>query len=144
MDPVRTLVVGYGNMGTKHARVLRELGGATAVWGVVDPSAERRQRAALDNGDCRVFATLAEALARDERPACATVAASTPLHHELVAPLLERRIPTLVEKPIASTTAQAARADRARRAPPDHLHRRARRALQPVGAWRRGASSPTS
>jgi len=107
VDPVRTLVVGYGNMGTKHARVLRELGGPTAVWGVVDPSAERRQRAALDNGGCPVFASLAEALGRDDGPACATVAASTPLHYELVAPLLERKIPTLVEKPIASTTAQA-------------------------------------
>lgn len=106
VDPVRTLVVGYGNMGTKHARVLRELGGVGAVWGVVDPSADRRAHATQDNGGCPVFATLAEALARDDRPACATVAASTPLHYELAAPLLERGIPTLVEKPIASTTAQ--------------------------------------
>ena len=107
MTPLRTLVVGYGNMGTKHARVLRDLGGPTSVWGVVDPSAERRQRAQLDNVGCAVFATLAEALERPDLPGCATVAASTPLHYELVTPLLERRIPTLVEKPIASTTAQA-------------------------------------
>jgi predicted dehydrogenase len=104
VQAVPTLIVGYGNMGTKHARVLRELGGPHAVWGVVDPSEERRRRAQLDN-DCRVFATLTEALECGERPACATVAASTPLHHELASALLEKRIPTLVEKPIASTAA---------------------------------------
>jgi predicted dehydrogenase len=103
VEAVPTLIVGYGNMGTKHARVLRELGGTHAVWGVVDPSAERRKRAQLDNAGCRAFATLAEALSSGERPACATVAASTPLHHELATSLLEKRIPTLVEKPIAST-----------------------------------------
>jgi predicted dehydrogenase len=100
-----TLIVGYGNMGTKHARVLRELAGAQAVWGVVDPSVERRKRAQLDHNGCRVFASLDEALAGAERPACATVAAPTPLHFGLCSALLERRVPTLVEKPIASTAA---------------------------------------
>jgi UDP-N-acetylglucosamine 3-dehydrogenase len=103
---VPTLIVGYGNMGTKHARVLRELGGALAVWGVVDPSAERRRRAELDNPNCRLFASLDEALRAGEAPGCATVAASTLLHYDLATQLLERRIPTLVEKPIASTAQQ--------------------------------------
>ncbi len=106
MQPVPTLIVGYGNMGTKHARVLRETAGAQAIWGVVDPSPARRQRAELDNGGCRTFASLAEVLALGERPACATVAASTPLHYELVMPLLAAGIATLVEKPIAATAAQ--------------------------------------
>jgi UDP-N-acetylglucosamine 3-dehydrogenase len=106
VQPVPTLIVGYGNMGTKHARVLREMAGAAAIWGVVDPSPARRQRAQLDNGNCRIFASLDEALALDERPSCATVAASTPLHFELAMPLIERGIPTLVEKPIAATSAQ--------------------------------------
>jgi UDP-N-acetylglucosamine 3-dehydrogenase len=103
---VPTLIVGYGNMGTKHARVLRELGGAHAVWGVVDPAVERRRRAELDNGGCRVFASLDEALRAGQIPGCATIAASTPLHYELATQLLERRIPTLVEKPITSSTEQ--------------------------------------
>ncbi|HEY1584696.1 MAG TPA: Gfo/Idh/MocA family oxidoreductase, partial [Polyangia bacterium] len=102
---VPTLIVGHGNMGTKHARVLRELGGAAAVWGVVDPSEERRRRAELDN-QCRSFATLDEALRTGERPGCATVAASTPLHFALASQLLAERIPTLVEKPIASSAAE--------------------------------------
>ncbi len=97
-----TLVIGYGNMGTKHARVLREMGGTEAVWGVVDPDGERRKRAALDN-KCPTFATVDEALASGRRPACATIPAPTPLHHELASRLLVERIPTLVEKPIAST-----------------------------------------
>ncbi len=92
-------------MGVKHARVLRELGGAHAIWGVVDPSPERQQRAQLDNGNCRAFASVEEALAADARPACATIAAPTPLHHILATRLLEQRIPTLIEKPIAATAA---------------------------------------
>jgi predicted dehydrogenase len=106
VTPVPTLIVGYGNMGTKHARVLRELGGPHAVWGVVDPNPERRKRAQLDNADCRVFAALGEALDLGDRPGCAMIAASTPLHYELAVPLIERGIPTLVEKPIAATSAQ--------------------------------------
>jgi len=106
VQTVPTLIVGYGNMGTKHARVLRELAGTQAIWGVVDPGAERRRRAQLDNGNCRVFASVDEALACAEQPACATVAAPTPLHYDLLLPLLERGLPTLVEKPIASTAAQ--------------------------------------
>ncbi|MGZ3429966.1 MAG: Gfo/Idh/MocA family protein [Polyangia bacterium] len=102
-----TLIVGYGNMGTKHARVMRELGGAAAIWGVIDPSPERRRRAESDNQGCRVFASLDEALAVAEGPRCAVVAAPTPLHAELVAPLLRAGIPTLIEKPIASTATQA-------------------------------------
>jgi predicted dehydrogenase len=105
VQPLPTLVVGYGNMGTKHARVLRELAGAQAVWGVVDPSVERRQRAQLDHVGCRTFASLDEALASEQGPACAVVAAPTPLHHALADALIARRVPTLVEKPIASTAA---------------------------------------
>ena len=107
MQAIPTLIVGYGNMGTKHARVLRELGGNQAVWGVVDPSPARRERAQRDNASCRVFGALAEVFTTGERPGCATVAASTPLHHELTSVLLEQRVPTLVEKPIASTAAQS-------------------------------------
>jgi predicted dehydrogenase len=108
-QPLPTLVIGYGNMGSKHARVLRELGGVESVWGVVDPSEERRRKAVFDNPAARPYATLGEALGAispEARPACATVAASTPLHFELVRELLARRIPTLVEKPIAATAEQ--------------------------------------
>jgi UDP-N-acetylglucosamine 3-dehydrogenase len=97
-----TLIVGYGNMGTTHARVLRDLGGAGTVWGVVDPNPERRRRAELDN-KCATFESLDAALAGTERPRCATVTASTRLHYPLAAQLLGERIPTLVEKPIAAT-----------------------------------------
>ncbi len=105
MEAIPTLVVGYGNMGTKHARVLRDLGGPQAVWGVVDPSAERRQRAENDNRGALVFASVREALTASTKPGCAIVAASTPLHYVLTAELLEGRVPTLVEKPIAATAA---------------------------------------
>ena len=100
-----TLIVGYGNMGTKHARVIREMGGVGAVWGVVDPNPDRRRRAERDN-NCPTHPSIEAALSGTSRPRCATVAASTRLHHELVAQLLASRIPTLVEKPIAATSDQ--------------------------------------
>ena len=103
--PAATLVVGYGNMGSKHARALRELGGSGAVWGVVDPRPDRRQRAAQDNERCRTFASVEEVVAATERPECAIVAASTQYHFPLARVLLENRIPTLVEKPIAGSSA---------------------------------------
>jgi predicted dehydrogenase len=104
--PVSTLVIGYGNMGSKHARVLRELGGVSAVWGVVDPSADRRQRAELDNERCRTFKDVADVAASSERPACAVVAASTQYHYDITRALLEAGIPTMVEKPIAASSVQ--------------------------------------
>src|SRR5262249_42350156 len=103
-----TLIVGYGNMGTRHARVVRSLGGDGAVWGVVDRGAKRRQRAQVDH-DCRVFATLAAALAAKERPAGAIVCTATPTHFALASQLLKALVPTLVEKPIAATSAEGER-----------------------------------
>jgi predicted dehydrogenase len=105
IDPVPTLVVGYGNMGSKHARALRELGGPSAVWGVVDPRPERRARAEADHGNARTFADVAAAVSGAERPGCAVVAASTQYHFDITRALLEHQIPTLVEKPIASSVA---------------------------------------
>ncbi len=96
-------------MGAKHARVLRELGGPDAIWGVVDPSEDRRRKAAQDNAKARTFASIAEAVASfgaEGRPTCATVAASTPLHYDLGRQLLENGLPTLMEKPIAATAEQ--------------------------------------
>ena len=81
--PLPTLVIGYGNMGSKHARALRELGGPGTVWGVVDPRAERRGRAELDNERCRTFAQVSDALTGPGHPACAVVAASTRYHFEI-------------------------------------------------------------
>jgi UDP-N-acetylglucosamine 3-dehydrogenase len=93
-------------MGSKHARALRQLGGAGTVWGVVDPRPERRTRAELDNDQCRTFAQVADALSGPERPPCAVVAAATRYHFEITRALLEQGIPTLVEKPIAATSEQ--------------------------------------
>jgi predicted dehydrogenase len=104
--PSPTLIVGFGNMGAKHARVLRELGGPGALFGVVDPAPERRRRASEDYG-CAAFESIAAALADGaKRPACAVVAAPTPLHAALGRELLAARVPTLMEKPIAASAAE--------------------------------------
>ncbi len=91
-------------MGSKHARALRQLGGAGTVWGVVDPRAERRSRAEVDNEGCRTFAQVTDALSAAQPPPCAIVAAATRYHYDITRVLLERGIPTLVEKPIAASS----------------------------------------
>src|SRR5207248_64207 len=69
MKAIPTLVAGYGNMGEKHARALR---GMEGLWGIAEPSAERRERAREELG-CRAFASVADALRARNPPACAVV-----------------------------------------------------------------------
>jgi UDP-N-acetylglucosamine 3-dehydrogenase len=100
--PARVAVIGAGVMGSNHARVLRDLPGATLV-GIVDPSAERRTYAA-DVIGCRTFAHLDDAIA--EGVDAATIAAPTRLHHEISLACIGQGIHVLVEKPIAATVAE--------------------------------------
>jgi len=95
-------VFGVGSLGEHHARIYRQMTQARLV-GVYDAHAERAAAVAEKYGT-RAFAT-PEALAAEVR--AASVVAPTHLHHAVAAPLLERGLHLLVEKPIAATTAEA-------------------------------------
>ncbi|HEX2162497.1 MAG TPA: Gfo/Idh/MocA family oxidoreductase, partial [Thermoanaerobaculia bacterium] len=71
--------------------------------GVFDPGPEAARRAADDHG-ARVFAAAAELAGEIE---AAIVAVPTVAHAEVAGPLLERGVHVLVEKPMASTLAEA-------------------------------------
>ena len=95
--PLRVGVIGAGHMGRLHLRVLGELEGVEPVL-AVDPF--------CTNLPVPVVATLDEAAGRID---AAVLAAPTELHEALGLRLAELRVPTLVEKPIASTRAAARR-----------------------------------
>ncbi|MCC6528312.1 MAG: Gfo/Idh/MocA family oxidoreductase [Polyangiaceae bacterium] len=95
--PKKTLLVGAGKMGRNHLRVLTEDKRFT-VGAVVDP---RAKQLFPEPGSFRVATTLEEVL--DEPWDCAVVATPTGSHAECGRALLGRRIPTLMEKPLAES-----------------------------------------
>lgn len=111
---LKTCVVGLGQMGRNHARVLADLADVSLV-GVADPSPVAREGYAAPRG-VMVFADY-RALLAELRPDAVTVAVPTELHCEVTCAALEAGAHVLVEKPIASTLAEADRmADAARHA----------------------------
>ena len=103
MDPVRVGVVGVGHLGYHHARNYAALDNVTLA-GVVDTDSARRAKASADF-DAPGFATLTELL--DAGIRAASVVVPTSGHHDATLQLLEAGVDVLVEKPIASTMAEA-------------------------------------
>jgi predicted dehydrogenase len=100
-EPVRIAVVGAGIMGANHARVARNLRDAT-LTAVVDADLERAARVA--GPGVRVAGTVDEIIDDCD---LAVVAVPTALHYDVTMTLLSAGKHVLVEKPIASTQAQA-------------------------------------
>ncbi len=92
---IRIAVVGAGQFGSHHARVLRELPEAELV-GIYD----------ADPARCQGLASLDDVAARAQ---AAVVAVPTERHAEAGCALLDRGLDVLVEKPIAATLADADR-----------------------------------
>ncbi len=100
--PLRVGVVGTGEMGRRHVRILSRLAGAELV-GVLDirPEVAREVAGAFET---RVFSSLEELGAEVD---AAVVAVPTADHARVGADLLHRGVHLLVEKPIASSLAEA-------------------------------------
>ncbi|KEF41850.1 MAG: oxidoreductase [Cyanobium sp. CACIAM 14] len=103
MNPVRVGVIGIGNMGWHHARVLSLLRDAELV-GVADPD-EPRGRLAVEQFGCRWFPSY-EALLGEVEAVC--IAVPTLLHHRVGMACLQAGAHVLIEKPIAATQEEAA------------------------------------
>lgn len=101
-EVLRVGVVGVGYLGRHHARVLAALDGARLV-GVADLNLERARTVAGDSG-ARAVADASELLGEVD---AVTIAAPTEVHHAIARMFLERGIPTLVEKPMTRTLAEA-------------------------------------
>ena len=104
MVPVKVGVIGIGNMGWHHARVLSLLRDADLV-GVADPDAERGKLATEQFG-CRWFADY-NAMLSEVEAVC--IAVPTLLHHPVGLACLRAGVHVLIEKPIAASQDDANR-----------------------------------
>jgi predicted dehydrogenase len=103
MNPVRVGVIGIGNMGWHHARVLSLIKDAELV-GVADPD-QARGTLATEQFGCRWFASY-EAMLSEVDAVC--IAVPTLLHHRVGLACLEAGVDVLIEKPIAASQEEAA------------------------------------
>lgn len=99
---IRVGVVGVGVLGRHHARLYKEVEGAEIV-GIFDVCEENAKKVS-EEFDIPVFDTI-ESLA----DACEALSIAVPatLHHKTAMPLLEKGKHLLIEKPLATTVAEA-------------------------------------
>ena len=101
---IRVGVVGVGHLGQHHARLFAAIDGVELV-GVCDTNRARAEEIAAKHGG-QPFGDVRELLGRVD---AVTIAAPTVAHVELALPFLDAGVATLVEKPIASSVADADR-----------------------------------
>lgn len=102
MNPMRVAVIGVGHLGRHHARVLAGLEGVSLV-AVADARIEQARAVAAPLGaeavdDYRALIGRVDAV---------SVAVPTFLHREVAGAFLERGVSAMVEKPLASSLAEA-------------------------------------
>jgi predicted dehydrogenase len=106
--PINVAVVGAGAFGRNHARVyhtLQQAGGVRLV-GVVDPDTPRADAVAREFG-CKSFGSIEQMLTTHSEVQAASVAVPTVLHLEVARTLMEAGVDVLIEKPVATTLAEA-------------------------------------
>src|SRR5690348_16124097 len=101
--PTRIAVIGAGLIGRKHLAILKD-DPTFEVAGIADPSPQA-EAYARENGFA-YFAN-ADALLDTTRPDGVIVAGPNATHRVTVLACIARKIPTIVEKPVADTVADA-------------------------------------
>jgi UDP-N-acetylglucosamine 3-dehydrogenase len=99
---IRTAVIGAGNMGKNHARVYAEISNLVAISDLLPETG----KVLSDQYGVRFYQDYREML-DIEKPDAVSVVVPTKFHKEVVLECLARKIPSLVEKPIASTVEEA-------------------------------------
>ena len=103
-DELKAAVLGVGNMGRHHARVYSAMPGVTLV-AVADVSRTLGQQIAAKY-DCKYYSDYKQLL-DNENINLASIAVPTSLHKAVALECIKRKIPVLIEKPIADTVASA-------------------------------------
>lgn len=101
---IKVAVVGAGNIGKHHARNLKTMSD-TELTAVVD--IDKTIGKALSTKYGTKYYPHVQALLKEEHIDAVIVAVPTRLHYSVAKILLETRIPTLIEKPIAANVRQA-------------------------------------
>jgi len=99
---INVAIIGYGNMGKNHARVLSDIENVK-ISGIVDDMEENRTYAER-KFDCRVYADHRELLEKESID-LVVVATPTKTHRDIALDVLSAGCHCLVEKPIASSVA---------------------------------------
>jgi len=99
---IKIAVIGVGHLGRHHARILASLSGAELV-GIVDRDPRRAAEIATLNGTT----AYPDVGSLPPQTRAVVVAVPTEFHHQVVLECLGRDWDVLVEKPLASTVAQA-------------------------------------
>jgi len=99
---LRIAVIGVGYLGKHHARILSTMGGVDLV-AVVDKHLGRATEIASEHGT-RASLDPREVMGKVD---AVTIAAPTEIHRELALPFLAAGVPVLVEKPMATSLAEA-------------------------------------
>ncbi len=99
---LRVGVIGVGHLGRHHARIFAGIEGVALV-GVADSRIEQAREVAGNCGST-AFGDYRELL---DQVDAVSVAVPTFLHREIAGEALERGLPTMVEKPLATTLAEA-------------------------------------
>jgi predicted dehydrogenase len=98
-----------GVFGRNHARVYKELeqqGEPVRLVGVVDPDVNRADAVAREFG-CKAFGSVLQLVTTHSEVQAASVAAPTVHHLPVARELMEAGVDVLIEKPLASTLAEA-------------------------------------
>ncbi len=102
-------MIGLGTFGRNHARVYQQLAGEGApvrLVGVVDPDIARADAVAREFG-CRSFGAIEQLVTTHSEVQAASVAVPTIHHLQTAQQLMEAGIDVLIEKPLASSLAEA-------------------------------------
>jgi predicted dehydrogenase len=102
-------VVGVGAFGRNHARVYQQLakeGSPVRLVGVVDSDTDRADAVAREFG-CRGFGSVEQLLTTHSEVEAASVAVPTVHHLSIASQLMEAGVDVLIEKPLASSLAEA-------------------------------------
>lgn len=99
---LRCVVIGSGNMGQKHARIYSEIADLIAVSDIDSVNGQK----IANIYKIRYYKNYLEML-NTEKPDAVTVATPTNTHKSIAIECLKRKIPTLVEKPIAKSIEDA-------------------------------------
>ena len=102
MKKLRTAVIGAGKMGRLHSRIYSQMDQVELV-GIVDTDGEKAQKLAEEYGG----EAFTDAAAIVDKVDAVTVSVPTESHGDVVKQFLVRRIPVLVEKPLAGSLAEA-------------------------------------
>jgi predicted dehydrogenase len=107
--PINVAVIGVGAFGRNHARVYQQLQSADIVRlvGVVDPETSRADAVAREFG-CKSFGSVEQMLTTHSEVQAASVAVPTVKHLPVARALMVAGVDVLIEKPVASTIAEAA------------------------------------